>query len=799
MNELRALLVARVSGNERFWNNSLETEGKGFKLNTGASGVIIVHSIDGFVDSVSSEMFNLIRIYDGSVSSINKLGEQAEKYNEDFASANAQWNALVSQMNQLNDEIATLNERDEVESTIYGMSKREQADIVNAIAKLMDYKDIQNLSIKHDMPIIVEGVKNRYKESVEIANEGKTEVTVFHQYLSDKFKGVKRPLRATDAMTMEDSAVDNVFGFLSQILEHVQAEDLKIKFPYARENGIRNVVDLSINGFGFDSFIGYNGGSFVELGLNDGNASIIVVGSTLKGEIDREANGWQFTKEKMNDLAKLGAVVLKIPTMKKLKGRDSKFTDADVELVKREIDKLFELLPDGYNVGFMPTVRYDNVELRQRFKMRKDELIARGYGNVKAATASVASGENILAEEQAEYINHSGGAYGADTFWGIIGKEHGVKSRHYKSQKDNRVSSTLKKAGESATLLTDSQIEEGIPFAKQAAASLGKAWSAKPETQLLLARNWFQVKNADAVYAIAELEGGYVKGGTGYAVAMAVNANKPVYVFDPIKNKWFKRGENAWTPLSSAPKLTPNFAGIGTRDVETYNQLDKATGQWIPRKEYLGEQATKNAQQAIRDVYEATFGEAALGSGSKESVAVDSNQTGLEYALTNPTHTSPKGFKWIKGDEDTRKYLASGIDYNGKHYADVEQAYQANNTKAKGIPQDDNYDYALMVDLIEIKLNTFPRLIADIDKQGCLEYLNRIVHKPTGGKSRWETGNKDLFKKALTESYNRVISSGSIKQLTAEDIVDIDLSPSEAEVVNDIMSDIKDNKDCPIA
>lgn len=828
MNELRAVLVARISSAERFGTTSLETEGKGFKLNTGASGVIIVHSIDGFVDSVSSEMFNLIRIYDGSVSSINKLGEQAEKYNEDFASANAQWNALVSQMNQLNDEIATLTERDEIEATIYGMSKREQADVINAIAKLMDYKDIHNLSIKHDMPLIVEGVKNRYKESVEVANGGKTEVTVFHQYLSDKFKGVKRPLRTTDGIAMEDSAVDNVFGFLSQIVEHVQAEDIKTKFPYMRENGVRNVVDLSINGFGFDSFIGYNGGSFVEIGLNDGNASIIVVGSTLKGEIDREANEWQFTKEKMNDLAKLGAVVLKIPTMKKLKGRDSKFTDADVELVKREIDKLFELLPDGYNIGFMPTVRYENAELRQYFKMRKDELIARGYGNAV---------HTMPIEDSSTNSNQ----FGIDIKTKASAPKDAVKAV-FKAKNSNKF----------------------IGF--------GKEWTSTAYYEQQYRDAGRDVNSGN--YTSSDIVFMSVNGG-GVASDQAIEATVA----------------EAIIALDAGAKVVADSEAY--LNGSTYNDGEKKVAEKLLALGYNRVQSTGNKEVGIWMKNKAIT--RATSSGSKELVIVDSNQAGLEYALTNPTHTSPKGFQWNKGDVATRKYLASGIDYNGKHYADVEHAYQANNTKAKGIPIDDDYDYALMVDLIEIKLNTFPRLIAGIDKQGGLEYLNKVVHKPTGGKSRWETGNKDLFKKALIEAYNRVTSSGSIMQIvkesddielymheymngivhftsdglskaepdqevfkarmtkyyetaiklisklnsgeniysqfaelkkdfdkfledrvnlasdlilgtnkfqnsiaSAEDIVDIELSPEEAEVVNDIMSDMKDNKDCQI-
>jgi len=58
-----------------------------------------------------------------------------------------------------------------------------------------------------------------------------------------------------------------------------------------------------------------------------------------------------------------------------------------------------------------------------------------------------------------------------------------------------------------------------------------------------------------------------VTGGTGYAVEMAIQAGKPVYVFDQSRNRWFKNINGEWS-VSDVPTLTPNFAGIGTRQIQ---------------------------------------------------------------------------------------------------------------------------------------------------------------------------------------------------------------------------------------
>jgi hypothetical protein len=65
---------------------------------------------------------------------------------------------------------------------------------------------------------------------------------------------------------------------------------------------------------------------------------------------------------------------------------------------------------------------------------------------------------------------------------------------------------------------------------------------------------------------------------------MAIDVNKPVYVFDQERNKWYTNIDKDWIEIGT-PTLTPNFAGIGTRNIN------------------------QNGIEAIRDVYENTFRE----------------------------------------------------------------------------------------------------------------------------------------------------------------------------------------------
>jgi hypothetical protein len=117
----------------------------------------------------------------------------------------------------------------------------------------------------------------------------------------------------------------------------------------------------------------------------------------------------------------------------------------------------------------------------------------------------------------------------------------------------------------------------------------------------LLARNWAQVKYSDEIFAIGTIiepgekgsRGFYnkskyqvVDGGTGYACMCSINNNKPLYVFDQNKDKWFRWSYTSFSfiEMSSSPNITSqNFAGIGTREIK------------------------QNGINAIKQVYKKTF------------------------------------------------------------------------------------------------------------------------------------------------------------------------------------------------
>ena len=187
---------------------------------------------------------------------------------------------------------------------------------------------------------------------------------------------------------------------------------------------------------------------------------------------------------------------------------------------------------------------------------------------------------------------HSGGAEGSDIYWEKIGEEFGIKTNAY-SYKTKYHTSTNK------VEISDEDYNEGILQVKKANKRLNR-WSVDKYMNLL-ARNWAQVKYSKQVFAIGHIlnpgqksnKGYYcrskhqsVDGGTGYCIAMSINNYRDIYVFDQVKDMWFRW---SYTSMSfiSLPDIpiiqVQDFAGVGTREI-------------LP-----------NGIQAIKDIYTKTF------------------------------------------------------------------------------------------------------------------------------------------------------------------------------------------------
>jgi len=217
-----------------------------------------------------------------------------------------------------------------------------------------------------------------------------------------------------------------------------------------------------------------------------------------------------------------------------------------------------------------------------------------------------------------EFVDHSGGAIGADSEFENIGREYGVihYNHYYHGEKTPRGNVEI----------TDEEFKEGKKHVLEANVTLNR----KPDSYMdLLARNWMQVKNADAIFAISTIsrDGKTVDGGTGWAVQMAIDANKPnVYVFDQgFRNQWYKfdYDREQFVQLTNDEynnlKLTRHFAGIGTRKI---NDKGKAAIRYLYENTFGTTKTTPIIKQQL-DLFESTTEESPFTSDEKDKFSTE--------------------------------------------------------------------------------------------------------------------------------------------------------------------------------
>ena len=173
------------------------------------------------------------------------------------------------------------------------------------------------------------------------------------------------------------------------------------------------------------------------------------------------------------------------------------------------------------------------------------------------------------------FTNHSGGAYGGDTYWDLIGREFGVTNhKHYKDAGNANLSQQLRNKGVKAEILTKEQMD----FARQKVKELLGVEYKDDLRGNLQVRNFYQVYNANAVYAIAKInnDNKSVSGGTNTAIQLGIKLNKPVYVWDINRETWNKfnsSSKNNLTP-SAKGKMTFSYGSNRRSDIIANTTLE---------------------------------------------------------------------------------------------------------------------------------------------------------------------------------------------------------------------------------
>lgn len=369
-----------------------------------------------------------------------------------------------------------------------------------------------------------------------------------------------------------------------------------------------------------------------------------------------------------------------------------RWNDSDIDDFKKIIDAEFQAIKDEWDTGkyrkiYLPSTGLSNGKISQITEARTPVLFKYLYDktvdlakyvstehkdthNVSYEQAQKIIGfSNTMQQKQQnnpqDYTMNSGGAYGGDTYWDVIGRQFGLtKINHFRPADNQRLSKTLRDRNVKPFSITHEQSN----YAREQIKQLTGRELPYDIGGELLARDFYQVDKSDGVFAIANITSSQraVEGGTNMAVQVGIKYGKPVHVYDLNTESWYQYNQSTGRfEVEDTPVLTKSFAGVGTRNIQNY-KVNK-NGQWVDREGYVGYDKALKAANAIKAVYQKTFNTAQTSNTVNIYAGTGENADLSNFAIRPFTHHFNDGsvkdfqsveqaFQYIKASEfaDTR-------------------------------------------------------------------------------------------------------------------------------------------------
>lgn len=179
------------------------------------------------------------------------------------------------------------------------------------------------------------------------------------------------------------------------------------------------------------------------------------------------------------------------------------------------------------------------------------------------------------------FILFSGGAKGAETEFGVNAERFGIEEVNFTFEGH----SIVRQRG--LRFLNHEELKKGDVSLAYLSRLMNRRFTESPTMRKILQSIWYQINSGQEIFVIGEILADHtVKGGTGWGAEFAKLCNKPLYVFDQIRDAWFRWNETSWVECgkSEAPVIANHhFAGMGTRFL------------------------TESGRKAVAELYERTF------------------------------------------------------------------------------------------------------------------------------------------------------------------------------------------------
>ena len=164
--------------------------------------------------------------------------------------------------------------------------------------------------------------------------------------------------------------------------------------------------------------------------------------------------------------------------------------------------------------------------------------------------------------ERGDCILFSGAAQGAEAEFGACAERHGIEEVNFTFEGHTEA----RRRG--VRVLNHEELQAGDVSLAYVSRLMHRRYTDSPLIRKVLQSLWYQVNNGQEIYVIGVIqEDGTVRGGTGWGAEFAKLCNKPLFVFDQDRDRWFAWKGESWMPCPAGEPVIrhTHFTGTGTR------------------------------------------------------------------------------------------------------------------------------------------------------------------------------------------------------------------------------------------
>ena len=164
-----------------------------------------------------------------------------------------------------------------------------------------------------------------------------------------------------------------------------------------------------------------------------------------------------------------------------------------------------------------------------------------------------------------DVILFSGGALGAEEAFGSCAETFGVEEVNF-SFDGHKPARTR-----GLRVLNHEELATGEVSLAYVSRLMNRRYPDTPTFRKILQSIWYQINHGQEIYVIGAIQPDQtVRGGTGWGAEFAKLCNKPLFVFDQDRSRWFKWDGNASAWAARTGNDEPviehvHFTGTGTR------------------------------------------------------------------------------------------------------------------------------------------------------------------------------------------------------------------------------------------